>query len=588
MRTIPTVPTVPIMRTVGTMGMKKKKKGVNTLAYKHGMYGQLLPSISGSVVQSTTVAVYVGTAPIHLVRGYREKNLVNKPVILGNWNAATSTMGYSEHWDDFTLCEAMSAHLDNPYQNAGPIYVINVFDPDKMRPGAQEKEETGTFLEEELFIKEPGLLRGTITVDGLVESEDYEIFYTEEGATLHALNEQPDPVTLHYQSAAAKNVTLQFVHGEATLKSDQVILDTLALDGLVEGVDYLLDYNYTKGEVVFTSINAANPITGNVAACLYEVDPSLITKEDIIGGKTAQGVISGLSALKLLYQELYVVPNLLVVPKWSEDPKVYNAMASASQNINGRWSAFFLADLPIQDESGNIDTKEKVILWKKSHGFQSERSKVLWPQWALSDGRVFHLSTLCAWRMLLTDSENGDIPWVSPSNKAIPTGRPYFGKASENRGYDEEENNDLNAQGITTVNQDAGQWTVWGPHTAAYAYGSEVDPRGIFEVNIRMLFYLMNGFMRRYKKEIDEPMTLGRKDSIINQEQTLLNSLQGRGILLGDPTIVFEKAENPVSDLMSGDFTWDMNVTNTPPFKSGTLRIAYTDKGFEAYYGEEE
>ena len=40
---------------------------------------------------------------------------------------------------------------------------------------------------------------------------------------------------------------------------------------------------------------------------------------------------------------------------------------------------------------------------------------------------------------------------------------------------------------------------------------------------------------------------------------------------------------------MNGDFRWDINVTPTPPLKSASVYVAYTDAGFSVYYegGEE-
>jgi len=47
------------------------------------------------------------------------------------------------------------------------------------------------------------------------------------------------------------------------------------------------------------------------------------------------------------------------------------------------------------------------------------------------------------------------------------------------------------------------------------------------------------------------------------------------------------ESQNPTSDMMNGDFVWDFAVTNTPPFKSGTARVCYTDEGFTAFFGNE-
>ena len=39
--------------------------------------------------------------------------------------------------------------------------------------------------------------------------------------------------------------------------------------------------------------------------------------------------------------------------------------------------------------------------------------------------------------------------------------------------------------------------------------------------------------------------------------------------------------------MLNGDFVWDFSVTNTPPFKSGTARVCYTDEGFQSFFATE-
>ena len=97
--------------------------------YKHGAYADLKDSTAGSAVQSGSVAVYTGIAPINLVRNYKEKNLVNYPIKLTNFSSSKQKIGYSDNWEQFTLCEPVAAHFDNRLGNIGPIYVINVLDP---------------------------------------------------------------------------------------------------------------------------------------------------------------------------------------------------------------------------------------------------------------------------------------------------------------------------------------------------------------------------------------------------------------------------------------------------------------------------
>lgn len=491
--------------------------------YLYGAYGQLGTTIAQSAVQAGTTPVYVGTAPINLVRDYADVKGINAPLKLNNFVDAQRKLGISADWAKFTLCEVMTAHFNNPIGNIGPIYVINVLDPDV------------------------------------------------------------------HKSATQTTKSLTFVNGRAEFVSDTIILDTFAISEKAEGVDYNLDYNYTKNTVVITSADASKPLTGALNVTYYDIDTAKITADTIIGGVTANGVYSGLGALKLLYQEQYQVCNLLAAPGWSHEPKVYNALISAAQKINGHWDAYVCADIPLVDtEDEAVDTIQKAIDWKKANGYTNERSKVCWPQTIDNAGQVFHLSTLAMVEFMRADFSHDSVPMETCGNKEIQGIKQYFGATSKNGGFDQQDANDLTSNGIMTLIAWGGSWVLWGDHTAAYTYGADVDPRAIFDVNIRMLFHITNSFQREWSPQIDKPMTMQLRDRILNREQEKLDALVARGALIGEPTVLFLESENSTTDMMNGDFRWDIAATPTPPLKSATVYVAYTDAGFSAYFSDEE
>ena len=82
-------------------------------------------------------------------------------------------------------------------------------------------------------------------------------------------------------------------------------------------------------------------------------------------------------------------------------------------------------------------------------------------------------------------------------------------------------------------------------------------------------------------------MTPQDKDTILNIEREELDTLSGIGALIGTPTVEFVESANPTSEMMNGDFVWDFSATPTPPFKSGTARVCYTDEGFAAFFETE-
>ena len=486
------------------------------MAYKHGAYGEITKSKAVAAAQADTVLVYVGTAPVHLISGYSTAGIINTPVRLRNMDEAKSTFGYLDDWDNYTLCEAFAEHFNNSVENSGPIYVINVLDPD-------------THKDTQVSLSNQDLSDGALKINN--------------GHT--------------------------------------VILDSVGVTGKTKGTNFDVSYDAEEDVVIITPLTT---LSATETVTYYPVKPASVTSTTIIGALNADGTSTGLAAIKQLYTKYNAVPNLIAAPGWSDTPAVYTAMVAASQKINGHWEAFVIADIPADS---TVDTIAKAKAWQTTNGYTSERSKVCWPKKIDGSGKVYHLSTTCAATMLRVDLSHESVPMESPSNKEIMATGQYFGAGVSNPGYDQVEVNDLNEVGITSLCFWDGRWVLWGPHTAAYKYGTSMDPRAIFDVNFRMLEYITNGFQRRHGVEIDEPMTLGLKDSIINAEQEELDRLVGLGAIIGDPTVEFLENANSNDDIMQGDFVFDIQFTNTPPFKSGTARVCYTDDGFAAYFGGE-
>ena len=180
------------------------------------------------------------------------------------------------------------------------------------------------------------------------------------------------------------------------------------------------------------------------------------------------------------------------------------------------------------------------------------------------------------------DNEHKNIPCETCSNKEIPCTSQYFGEGVQNQGYGRAEANNLNEKGISTCYSDGGTMKLWGGHTAKYQYGSDDDPRCIFDTYMRTLMYCENGFQKRQGKKIDKPFNIQLRDAILNEEQNELDTMVSLGALVGEPQILFLATENSTSDMMQGDFKFDLLVTTTPQFKSGTAEVSYTDAGLSS------
>lgn len=632
--------------------------------YLHGAYAHLDESVVQQAVESSTVPVYFGTAPVGLVRGYADLDVVNSPVKIASLADARAKIGYSDDFGSYTLSEAVAAHFDSDAEGVGPIYVVNVLDPavhrksdatvkavsfvngraeiptdsailDTLRierPAVEGKAQTAEVRADGPAGDEPSFgyaaaykAAGATFEDGVIGYDptgtiapelyhgDYAYigiaFPAPDGATACELtigDGSPVHVDLSTDgdnaykgdpleyfafadveggvlAPASWEVHISWTGGDAD-GTETACRVSRGTDAYVEGADYALDYNANAGAVVLSSIDGR--ISDGAAKVTYtEMDPSAVDADDIVGMVTADGQYSGIEALALLYQEQFVVPNLLAAPGWSHEKKVYDALVDHSTAINGHWDAFVVADLPLVDEESQmVDTIAKALAWKAENNYTSERSAVCWPMAEDADGRRFHVSTLFAVESQRVDQSHDGVPFESPSNKACGAVRQFFGDNSKNRGFDQQTANQLNAKGVTTVIGWAGEWVLWGPHTAAYdADNPSVDPRSFFATNMRTLFHITNSFQLEWSPLIDQPMTRALRDRIVNREQEKLDQLVTAGALIGAPRVQFIAEENPDSAIMRGDFRWDIDTTPTPPLKSATAYVRYTDEGFSVY-----
>lgn len=494
------------------------------MAYKHGIGADQGETLSRSTVQTGTNAVYIGTAPVNLIKG--GKDLVNKPLRAINWSRAVAQLGYSSDWESFSLCEAMRGHFYNAKGAIAPVYFINVLDP------------------------------------------------------------------VEHKADAGKTVSLSFANGSATFSDDKAIIDSFKIDDKEEGKDYEISYNFNKNRFTVTS----DTLTGTVEATYDVVDPTKVTDEDIIGGTSDQGEMTGIAAIELVYSTNFDVVNLIAAPGFSEHPAVYSALCNAAHKINNHFDAFVEADIPLVDSENNlVDTYEKAIEWKKKHGINNSVSSVWWPRVTGSDGNVYHLSTLATVEQMRIDYDNENIPMETCSNKSIPVIKQYFGVNSVNNGFGEIIGNELNAAGIGTAIPSGGQWVLWGGHTAAYQYGVDNDASIIFDVSIRMIQYIMNGFQQRHAAKIDQPMTTALRDAVLEEEQDQLDSLVGSGALLRDvenglsPTISFVTDGDSYTNWVNGEFYFSALATPTPEAHYFHLSCKWSDAGYTSFsYGGEE
>lgn len=382
-----------------------------------------------------------------------------------------------------------------------------------------------------------------------------------------------DPSTMKKDNQTAK-VTL--VNKKGFILNDKVILNTINITGKTLGVDYLAEYSGDGTKVLITDINLgiASPTLN-----FSEVDPKLVTENEIIGTTSNTGLKTGISVVDLVYQTFNMIPTILDAPGFSNKPTVDAALRRASKKINGHWYAWVNSNLATDTNSNTI---EKSKAFKVSNSYNDAGESCCWPL-AQNLGRRFHLSTLTTVTMQQVDYSNDNIPYETPSNKPLDITGLCLADGTPIE-FDKVQANDLNSNGIKTAIYWGGKWVLWGPHTSAYSYGESIDPRNKFDCNVRMLYYMLNDFQKRYAIEVDKPMTRSRIETILNDYQERIDSLINKGALLYGK-IQFNETSNQLSDIVEGDFNFDIATTVTPPGKSVSVKLQYTTQGIEVLFG---
>jgi len=381
----------------------------------------------------------------------------------------------------------------------------------------------------------------------------------------------------NHKATSKTTTSLTFANKKATITADDIILKSFAIDDKTLGTDYTLDYNFETGILTITDKGKTAMTTISAS---YDTITS-VTGNDVIGKVNTDGSVSGIAALKLVYQNCNVIPTYLAAPGWTDQTTVYDALVAASQNINGHWCAFVYADL-----SNAINTIDGAIAVKQST-YTSGFSKVYWPM--VKDGStIYHLATLALVEKMRCDLANDNIPFETEGNKAIPATGLYIGPNGTGNGFDKAEANKLTAAGISTAIYWEGNWRVWGDHTAAYSHGGNHKVREIFDVNMLMLLHIVNSFQKEWGTTIDKPISLALRDTILNREQEKLDVLVAKGALIGSPSVEFLETNNTTDNMMNGSFRWDIRATIAPPLKAATGVVCYTDAGFTSLLGGEE
>lgn len=372
-----------------------------------------------------------------------------------------------------------------------------------------------------------------------------------------------DPAT-HKKALAETTVTV--ASGIAKISEVGILKTGLVVKNgnstLTAGTDYTVGFS-VEGylEVALTDSTIASvKISG------YQLDPSAVTKNDIIGGYTAgTGVRKGLEVISNIYQTLGVFPGIVLAPKWSSDADVAAAMAAKVSSIDGRAEAMCVIDI----SATTYVTYTAAAGSRDAMGVVSRDAVLVWPKQKLGS-KVYHGSVVWAAATVATDAANGNVPMRSPSNVATNMSACILDDGTEVL-LNNTEAAVLNAAGIVTFLNDNG-WKVWGNNTAAYPGTTVPEDRWI--ACRRMMNWYRNHFMETYKAKVDDPTSYKKNRAVVDAENQYLNSLASDDKIAGGE-VTFSEDENPISQILDGQIVFHTRIAFWTPAEHITNVIEF-------------
>ncbi len=449
--------------------------------YKHGIYAPTTDTEMSGGEPSAMAQVVIGTAPVHMLKD--PQSAVNQPILCESISDCRSKIGYSENFEQYTLCQSMYASF--MLMKTAPVVFINVLDPGKHCAEVAEKEYS---VNDNAIAIDDAVITSTLTVK----------------------------------------------QGENEITADKYA---------AEWMDEKLVVNF------------ADKVTGVVTVSYKKVDPSKVTKSDVIGAwDTETDSRTGAELIKAIFPRFGVVPYIITAPGWSTDDTVGAILSAKSQEINGCYGGTAIVDI----DSSAARTKAAAIAEKKKRTLD-ENCIALYPA-VKKNGKVLAYSAVMPALIMSQAQGTGGVTCKSPSNQRIEIedvvladGTPVY--------YDQEDGNELNAEGIVTIISRNG-WYVWGNNTAAYP--SETDPVKRWIMTRLSFLWIQNDFINSNFSRLDGAISKKMVEDIITDENIKLVAFAAAGYIAAGK-IYYNAGDNPDEEILNGHFKFRTALAGNVP-----------------------
>ena len=353
---------------------------------------------------------------------------------------------------------------------------------------------------------------------------------------------------------------------KATLPFD-AIAETVKIGEYKRGEDYDLVYDGNSLVVEILDGGTIAAETTELSIEFEKVDPSQVTKSDIIGGfDVSTKKTSGFELIEAVFPKYGIAPDILICPNWSSDSEVAAIMATKCAGINGVFQAKAIIDV----DTAEVKHYADVTAWKKKKNINDKAQTLCFPMCKLGD-RTFHMSVQMAGLIATVDTDNGGCPAESPSNKLLKIDSAVLADGTEVL-LDLTQANYLNSNGVTTALNFIGGFVLWGNETACYP--SNTDVKDYFLCVSRMFGWVSNSLVLTYWSKIDNKFNRRLIDSIVDSINIWLNGLVAEEKLLGG-RVEFNESENTTTSLMSGKAVFHLYLTPPSPAKEIEFVLEY-------------
>lgn len=343
-------------------------------------------------------------------------------------------------------------------------------------------------------------------------------------------------------------------------------VETKTMDGSDEIYTEIEGITIEGGETLTIKLPTTYSMGAQVYVSYDETNAAAVTVDDIE---------KGIELVSEVYPRFGLTVGLMIAPGWSHNPTVAMKLAAAASNINGHFSAVGICDL----DSNAIADYTQAAAWKNSNGLSREHLITCYPNVKYGT-KVQSLSTHAAGLSARLAADSDDIPYQSPSNKAI-----YISGMCKRNGSDcyfgqEAANDSLNLNGIVTVLQFDG-WKLWGNRIACYP--SNTDPKDCWISVRRMFDFIKRALVLNFWSQVDEPIMKRQIESLVNSANTYLNGLVSRGAIVGG-RVEFRSEENPITDLADGIVRLRCFFTPAPPCRALEFTLQFDGEYLSELY----